>query len=263
MTGDSGCGKTSLIKAINGLWPYGRGNVDFPDGIKTFYAAQDVKLPQRFAEGTGLPAVPARRIFGRAGRGGTAQMRASAISSSIWQTTPAREKPGIWFFQAARSRSWSSPASSCSSPGLLFLDEAAGALDPQAKIAFHQAIKDHCPRITVISIMHEAVPPKSATGAEFYDSVLSDRRWRGDEEAAGRQSAGRADHHPGTGAAARPPAPAAHPPQGKIAARNRQRSASGGLAPAAAIGGADQDLVAGLDNQAADEGIGFALAAAA
>ena len=58
-------------------------------------------------------------------------------------------------------------------PGLLFLDEAAGALDPQAKIAFHQAIKDHCPRITVISVMHEAVPPKSATGAEFYDSVLS------------------------------------------------------------------------------------------
>ena len=30
-------------------------------------------------------------------------------------------------------------------PGLLFLDEATGALDPQAKIAFHQAIKDHCP----------------------------------------------------------------------------------------------------------------------
>jgi ABC-type Mn2+/Zn2+ transport system ATPase subunit len=58
-------------------------------------------------------------------------------------------------------------------PGLLFLDEAAGALDPQARVDFHQAIKDNCPRVTVISVMHEAIPPRSATGAEFYDSVLN------------------------------------------------------------------------------------------
>src|SRR5690606_38225340 len=44
--GESGSGKTSLIKAINGLWPYGTGHIVFPDGVKTFYAAQDVKLPQ-------------------------------------------------------------------------------------------------------------------------------------------------------------------------------------------------------------------------
>jgi ABC-type uncharacterized transport system fused permease/ATPase subunit len=43
--GESGCGKTSLIKAINGLWPYGRGTVVFPEGVKSFYAAQEVKLP--------------------------------------------------------------------------------------------------------------------------------------------------------------------------------------------------------------------------
>ncbi len=43
--GESGCGKTSLIKAINGLWPHGRGDIIFPEGVKTFYAAQDVKLP--------------------------------------------------------------------------------------------------------------------------------------------------------------------------------------------------------------------------
>src|SRR5690606_26147497 len=58
-------------------------------------------------------------------------------------------------------------------PRLLFLDEATGALDPEGRIAFHQAIRDHCPGITVISVMHEAIPPKSATGSEFYDSLLS------------------------------------------------------------------------------------------
>ena len=58
-------------------------------------------------------------------------------------------------------------------PGLLFLDEATGALDPEAKIAFHQAIKDNCPDVTVISVMHEAVPPKIAAPApNSIDSVL-------------------------------------------------------------------------------------------
>jgi ABC-type uncharacterized transport system fused permease/ATPase subunit len=58
-------------------------------------------------------------------------------------------------------------------PGLLFLDEATGALDPESKIAFHQAIRDNCPGVTVISVMHEQAPPRSASGEEFYHSVLT------------------------------------------------------------------------------------------
>ncbi|RUV10518.1 ABC transporter ATP-binding protein/permease, partial [Mesorhizobium sp. M1A.F.Ca.IN.022.04.1.1] len=46
LKGESGCGKTSLIKAINGLWPYGRGTIVFPEGVTSFYAAQEVKLQQ-------------------------------------------------------------------------------------------------------------------------------------------------------------------------------------------------------------------------
>ena len=50
--------------------------------------------------------------------------------------------------------------------------EATAALDGPSKIAFHQAIKTHCPDVTVISVMHETAPPRSATGESFYDSVL-------------------------------------------------------------------------------------------
>jgi ABC-type uncharacterized transport system fused permease/ATPase subunit len=172
VTGDSGSGKTSLIKAINGLWPYGRGHVDFPDGVKSFYAAQDVKLPNVSLKE--LACLPCR-----------------ANEYSDAQVAAALHKSGLGDFieymgqHAREGKAWDQVLSGgqkqklivarilLQQPGLLFLDEAAGALDPQAKIAFHQAIKDHCPRITVISVMHEAVPPKSATGAEFYDSVLS------------------------------------------------------------------------------------------
>jgi ABC-type uncharacterized transport system fused permease/ATPase subunit len=170
--GDSGSGKTSLVKAINGLWPYGRGHVDFPEGIKSFYAAQDVKLPNVSLKELACLPSPARDY-------------------SDAQVAAALHKSGLGDFiehmgqQAREGKAWDQVLSGgqkqklivarilLQQPGLLFLDEAAGALDPQAKIAFHQAIKDHCPRVTVISVMHEAVPPKSATGAEFYDSVLS------------------------------------------------------------------------------------------
>ena len=88
VTGDSGCGKTSLIKAINGLWPYGRGNVDFPDGVKTFYAAQDVKLPNvSLKELVCLPR-RAARLFGRAGRGGASQIRPRRFHRA-----PGRRRP--------------------------------------------------------------------------------------------------------------------------------------------------------------------------
>jgi ABC-type uncharacterized transport system fused permease/ATPase subunit len=42
--GPSGSGKTSLMKAINGLWPHGAGDIILPEGARSFYAPQDVKL---------------------------------------------------------------------------------------------------------------------------------------------------------------------------------------------------------------------------
>ena len=58
-------------------------------------------------------------------------------------------------------------------PGLLFLDEATGALDPEAGSPSTRRSRTIAPSVTVISIMHEAEPPRSATGAAFYDSVLT------------------------------------------------------------------------------------------
>ncbi|TPM41950.1 ABC transporter ATP-binding protein/permease [Mesorhizobium sp. B2-3-4] len=171
LKGESGCGKTSLIKAINGLWPYGRGTIVFPEGVKSFYAAQEVKLPQVSLKQ--LVCLP-----GSEGDHGDAQVAA------------ALHKAGLGDFiehmgnESREGKSWDQVLSGgqkqklvvariiLQQPGLLFLDEATGALDPDGKIAFHQAIKDNCPDVTVISVMHEAVAPRSATGTEFYHSMV-------------------------------------------------------------------------------------------
>ena len=172
LEGVSGCGKTSLIKAINGLWPHGAGEMVFPEGVRSFYAAQEVKLPSITLKQ--LVCLPeATESFSDAG-----------VASALF-------KAGLGEFisclgqQCRDGKSWNEVLSGgqkqklvlarilLQQPGLLFLDEACGALDVAAKTAFHQAIKDDCPGITVLSVMHEAAPPRSATGAEFYHSVLS------------------------------------------------------------------------------------------
>jgi ABC-type uncharacterized transport system fused permease/ATPase subunit len=172
LKGESGSGKTSLIKAINGLWPYGRGTIVFPEGVKSFYAAQEIKLQQ----------VTLKQLVCLPG---------SEHGHSDAQVASALHKAGLGDFiehlaDASREgKSWDQVLSGgqkqklvvarivLQQPGLLFLDEATGALDPEGKVAFHQAIKDNCPDVTVISVMHEAVAPRSLSGAEFYHSVVA------------------------------------------------------------------------------------------
>ncbi|RUW65180.1 ATP-binding cassette domain-containing protein, partial [Mesorhizobium sp. M1E.F.Ca.ET.063.01.1.1] len=150
------CGKTSLIKAINGLWPYGRGTIVFPEGVTNFYAAQEVKLQQ----------VSLKQLVCLPG---------SENDHGDMQVAAALHKAGLGEFiehladESREGKIWDQVLSGgqkqklvvariiLQQPGLLFLDEATGALDPEGKIAFHEAIKANCPDVTVISVMHEAV----------------------------------------------------------------------------------------------------------
>ncbi|MES0090950.1 ABC transporter ATP-binding protein/permease [Mesorhizobium sp. M0030] len=172
LKGESGCGKTSLIKAINGLWPYGRGTIVFPDGVKSFYAAQEVKLQQvSLKQLVSLPG--SEQDYGDAQV--ASALHKAGLGDFIEHMADESREGKIWdqLLSGGQKQKLVVARIVLQQPGLLFLDEATGALDPDGKIAFHQAIKDNCPDVTVISIMHEAVPPRSASGEEFYHSVVA------------------------------------------------------------------------------------------
>ena len=170
--GDSGTGKTSFIKAINGLWPYGRGNIVMPAGVKTFYAAQEVRLPPLTLKQ--LVAMPddaadygdalVASVLHKAGLGEMIEhLNDEMRDGKTWdQMLSGGQKQKLVLARILLQK-----------PGLLFLDEATSALDLDAKTAFHQAIKDSRPDVTVISVMHETAPPRAANGAEFFSSVLT------------------------------------------------------------------------------------------
>lgn len=172
LKGESGSGKTSLIKAINGLWPYGRGTVVFPEGVKTFYAAQEVKLPPvSLKELVCLPDSPEDHSDTKA----AAALHRAGLGEFIEYLSEATRDNHSWdqVLSGGQKQKLIVARILLQQPGLLFLDEATAALDPQGKVAFHQVIKDNCPDVIVISVMHEAIPPRSASGEEFYNSVLS------------------------------------------------------------------------------------------
>ncbi|MGH6858999.1 MAG: ABC transporter ATP-binding protein/permease [Phyllobacterium sp.] len=174
LKGESGSGKTCLLKAINGLWPHGRGDIVLPANVATLYAAQEVKLPSvslkqlvclPMAESQ-FPDAAVAAALHRAGMGDFIEDIASdARDGTAWdQLLSGGQKQKLVLARILLHK-----------PGLLFLDEATGALDPDSKIAFHQALKDHCPSISVISVMHEQEPPKSASGSGFYSHILEIR----------------------------------------------------------------------------------------
>ena len=171
LKGESGCGKTSLIKAINGLWPYGRGTIVFPDGVKSFYAAQEVKLQQVSLKQ--LVCLPGSE-FDHGDAQVAAALHKAGLGDFIEHMTNENREGKSWdqVLSGGQKQKLVVARIILQQPGLLFLDEATGALDPEGKIAFHQAIKDNCPDVTVISVMHEAVAPRSAVGTEFYHSIV-------------------------------------------------------------------------------------------
>ena len=172
VSGESGCGKTSLIKAINGLWPYGAGSIALPEGVRTFYASQDIRLPPiTLKRLVCLPDPP----DGFRDAQVAAALHDAGLGNFISYLDEETRDGQLWdmVLSGGQRQKLFVARILLHKPGLLFLDEATAALDGPSKIAFHQAIKDHCPNVTVISVMHEAVPPRSLAGESFYDSILS------------------------------------------------------------------------------------------
>ncbi len=172
VVGDSGSGKTSLLKAINALWAHGRGTIITPEKVRSLYAAQDVKLqgvclkelvclPDEAETHTDAAVVAALEEAGLEEFAG--ELSKDGRDGQTWdKLLSGGEKQKLVLAKIILLK-----------PGLLFLDEATSALDSQAVQAFHRSIKDHCPEATAIAITHDTSSIQSGSDADLFDSVLT------------------------------------------------------------------------------------------
>ena len=151
VTGPSGSGKSTLFRAIAGIWPYGNGQIVKPSDAHVMLLPQKPYIPiASLREAITYPALVATDDDAAIAQA----LRAARLPDLIpqlhevenWaQRLSGGEQQRLAIARALLAR-----------PNWLFLDEATAALDEDTEAAIYQALAEHLPHTTLISIGHRS-----------------------------------------------------------------------------------------------------------
>lgn len=175
LTGENGCGKSSLLKAVAGIWPYGMGQVALRRGARLFLAGQEPDLPDRLAL-KALVTYPdhpeqhsdlaAAAALSRVGLGGFIQ----SLGDELYQGKNWRN-----VLSGGQKQRLVLARILLAAPDLLLLDEATAALDVEAVADFHQTLAECLPQAAVLAVLHGETLPYTPDGEPFYSAILDIR----------------------------------------------------------------------------------------
>lgn len=149
IVGDSGAGKSILVRAIAGLWPWGGGAIDIHREARLFLLPQRPYVPSGSlwraaaypSSSSGWTQPEVRRVFDLVGLG---HLNSRLAEDSPWdQTLSGGEKQRLAFARLLLHR-----------PDIIILDEATSALDPKSQDAMMSLLARELGQATVISVGH-------------------------------------------------------------------------------------------------------------
>jgi putative ATP-binding cassette transporter len=155
LTGASGTGKSTLFRAIAGIWPHGSGQVSRPQGSAMF-------LPQRpyFPLGTLKRAV----TYPAPESSATDAAIAEALTDvGLDHLIPRLADTENWgqLLSGGEQQRLALTRALIAKPDWLFLDEATAALDTPLATQIHATLTQRLPNTTIVSITHrDAVTPE-------------------------------------------------------------------------------------------------------
>ena len=149
LSGSSGLGKSTLLRAIAGIWPFGRGEIRVPSNTRLLFLPQKPYLPigtLREAVSYPMPAggVDDTNLHEALEAVGLPELAARLDETCHWalQLSPG-EQQRIAFARALVQE-----------PDWLFLDEATSAVDEATEARLYRLVRDRLPRTTLLSVGH-------------------------------------------------------------------------------------------------------------
>lgn len=162
VTGKSGTGKSILVRAIAGLWPWGSGTIQLPKDSDVAFLPQRPYLPAgslRTAMCYPMPSghYPDDRIVAALKTCGLEALVIRLDEQSAWdRTLSGGEQQRLAVARVLLQR-----------PGLVILDEAMSALDDQTQAEFLGILRGELPAALMISVANRT------QSAEFFNRQIT------------------------------------------------------------------------------------------
>ena len=152
VTGESGSGKSMLIRALAGLWPWGSGSIRVPSDVRIAFVPQRSYLPlgtlrEALLYPAGDATVSTETITAAMKRCGLSYLvKRLDDSDERWdQTLSGGERQRVAFCRLVIQK-----------PHIIIMDEATSALDEESQLSLLSLFHEELSTATLISVAHRA-----------------------------------------------------------------------------------------------------------
>jgi putative ATP-binding cassette transporter len=149
--GASGSGKSTLVRAIAGIWPFGRGDIHVPKDARVLFLPQRPYLPIGVLRDVVSYPMPSGGVDDKT-------LREALEAVDLKELAGRLDEAAHWALQLSpgEQQRLAFARALVQKPDWLFLDEATSALEEATEARLYRLVREQLPKTMVFSIGHRA-----------------------------------------------------------------------------------------------------------